>query len=163
MSQGKRNLVFVQFNRNDIRALVATNVGSRGLDFPDVDWSVSIGPPHHLKDYIHRAGRSARNERFGRSLLLLAPNEAVFAARVRDAKIDIKRIELRIEGVDGIRERLNMAVREGHRFVQLAKDAVAAFENGYRSRPPAEGISIDDVDMAEVRLSFGLGPDDYEE
>ena len=40
--------------------------------------------------------------------------------------------------------------------LNLAHEAVFGFENAYKARPASEGIMIDNVDMNEVRESFGL-------
>lgn len=158
MSQSERNIAFVKFNRNETHILLATNLASRGLDFPNVDWSISVGPPDKVKDYVHRAGRTARNEKFGRSLLLLAPNEESFAKRIRKHKITVKKIELEFtqEEIDDIKRRIEQAMASSRQFTDLAIEAALGFENTYQARPPEEGIRFDDVDMNDVRISFGL-------
>ncbi|KAH0786917.1 DEAD-box ATP-dependent RNA helicase 27-like [Histomonas meleagridis] len=159
LSQSERSLAFVKFNRNETHILIATNVASRGLDFPDVDWSISLGPPDRVTDYVHRAGRTARNEKFGQSLLLLAPNEVIFASKVRQKGITIKKIELHLEDVEEMKQMMLNAIEGGRHFTELALEAVLGFENTYRARPAEEGISIDDIDMNDVRISFGLEPE----
>ena len=159
LSQEERNLAFVRFNRDETHTLIATNVAARGLDFPDVDWSISVGPPDRLKDYIHRAGRTARNERRGRALLLLAPTEEIFAEKVKVAQIKVKKIRLELKNVDELKEQIRTALTKGRQFGDLALEAVFGFENTYKARPASEGISFDDVDMNEVRESFGLDPE----
>lgn len=37
-------------------------MAARGLDIPAVDWIVQYDPPDDPKEYIHRAGRTARGE-----------------------------------------------------------------------------------------------------
>ena len=159
LSQEERNLAFVKFNRNETHCLIATNVAARGLDFPDVDWSISVGPPDRLKDYIHRAGRTARNERQGRSLLLLAPNEEIFATKVRESQIKVKKIQLELKNVDDLKEQMRNAMTKGRQFGDLALEALFGFENTYKARPASEGISFDDIDVNDVRESLGLDRD----
>lgn len=161
LNQTERNLAFVKFNRNETHVLFATNVGSRGLDFPDVDWSISVGPPDRVKDYVHRAGRTARNEKFGRSLLLLAPNEEIFAKQVAQHGITIKKIEIAFDksDIDTIKSKIDQVFNSSRQFTELALEAVYGFENTYQARPQEEGININDIDMNEVRLSFGLEPE----
>ena len=55
--------------------LLATNVVARGLNFPSLDWIVQYDPPCETKDYVHRAGRSARAGAAGHALLFLLPSE----------------------------------------------------------------------------------------
>ncbi|VDQ09152.1 unnamed protein product [Trichobilharzia regenti] len=44
-------------------------------DFPSVHWVVQVDCPHHIEDYVHRVGRTARHGHVGRSLLFLLPSE----------------------------------------------------------------------------------------
>ncbi|KAL7451746.1 hypothetical protein ACHAWC_007003 [Mediolabrus comicus] len=55
--------------------LLATDVAARGLNFPQLDWIVQYDPPCETKDYVHRAGRSARAGQAGHALLFLLPSE----------------------------------------------------------------------------------------
>lgn len=75
LHQLKRMDIYNKFR--DVRhcVLLATDVASRGLDFPDVDWVVQLDCPEDPTAYIHRVGRTARQERVGRSLMVLMPNE----------------------------------------------------------------------------------------
>lgn len=161
LNQAERNLAFVKFNRNETHVLFATNVGSRGLDFPDVDWSISLGPPDRVKDYVHRAGRTARNEKSGRSLLLLSPNEEIFARRVSKHGIEIKKIEITFDrsALDAMKGKIGEVMNSSRQFTELALEAAFGFESTYQARPVEEGIKFDDVDMNEVRESFGLEPE----
>lgn len=161
LNQAERNLAFVKFNRNETHVLFATNVGSRGLDFPDVDWSISLGPPDRVKDYVHRAGRTARNEKSGRSLLLLSPNEEIFARRVSKHGIEIKKIEITFDrsALDAMKGKIGQVMNSSRQFTELALEAAFGFESTYQARPVEEGIKFDDVDMNEVRESFGLEPE----
>ena len=55
--------------------LFATDVASRGLDFPSVNWVVQMDCPEDVDAYIHRAGRTARYEDGGEALLMLTVHE----------------------------------------------------------------------------------------
>ena len=52
--------------------LVTTDVGSRGLDIPEVGLIVNYDMPKNPKDYVHRVGRTARAGRGGRSMALVS-------------------------------------------------------------------------------------------
>jgi len=58
--------------------LFATDVAARGLNLPDVDWTVQYDPPSEVSDYVHRVGRVARAGKAGHSLLFLLPSERQF-------------------------------------------------------------------------------------
>ncbi|CAH8865531.1 unnamed protein product [Trichobilharzia szidati] len=77
MNQQKRFQVYDHFaNCPQGSVLLATNLAERGLDFPSVHWVVQVDCPHHIEDYVHRVGRTARHGHVGRSLLFLLPSES---------------------------------------------------------------------------------------
>lgn len=59
-SQPQRTRTLAQFKNSVITVLVATNVAARGLHVDDLDLVVNVDPPTDPKDYLHRAGRTAR-------------------------------------------------------------------------------------------------------
>lgn len=59
-SQPQRTRTLEQFKNGQITVLVATNVAARGLHVDDLDLVVNVDPPTDPKDYVHRAGRTAR-------------------------------------------------------------------------------------------------------
>ena len=75
LSQQKRLEVYTKFATTPHCVLFATDVASRGLDFPNVDWVLQIDAPEDLETYIHRVGRTARFRSKGQALLLLDPEE----------------------------------------------------------------------------------------
>ena len=60
MKQLKRMEVYDSFCRKENAVMFATDIASRGLDFPAVNWVVQLDCPEDANTYIHRAGRTAR-------------------------------------------------------------------------------------------------------
>lgn len=71
----KRSSTLKAFSEDQSGILLATDVAARGLNFPSLDWIVQYDPPCETKDYVHRAGRSARAGKAGHALLFLLPSE----------------------------------------------------------------------------------------
>nr|WP_225839523.1 DEAD/DEAH box helicase [Streptomyces sp. NK08204] len=72
-SQPQRTRTLAQFKNGQITALVATNVAARGLHVDDLDLVVNVDPATDPKDYLHRAGRTARAGRSG-TVVTLVPS-----------------------------------------------------------------------------------------
>ncbi|TAQ85926.1 hypothetical protein B7494_g5737 [Chlorociboria aeruginascens] len=71
--------------------LVCTDVASRGLDLPNVDYIIEYDPPFSADDHLHRVGRTARAGRDGQALIFLLPGDeeeyiSVLASGYRDGK-----------------------------------------------------------------------------
>ncbi|KAK9172050.1 DEAD/DEAH box helicase family protein [Cryptosporidium meleagridis] len=62
----------------DGSVLFCTDIASRGLDFPKIDWVIQLDIPENADTYIHRIGRTARYISKGKSLLFLMANEDYF-------------------------------------------------------------------------------------
>ena len=60
MNKDAKRRVIQQFTRGQIRALVASEAATRGLDFPGCDCVVNMDMPHDASHYVHRAGRTGR-------------------------------------------------------------------------------------------------------
>jgi ATP-dependent RNA helicase DeaD len=75
LGQDVRTIITNKFRTGRIRILVATDVAARGLDFSGVTHVFIF----HLADdpdtYVHRSGRTGRNEREGTVLTLVTQRE----------------------------------------------------------------------------------------
>ncbi|VDD78644.1 unnamed protein product [Mesocestoides corti] len=68
MSQNDRVAALTSFKSSHVRVLIATDLASRGLDFPTVDAVINHNVPIRPKDYVHRVGRTARAGKAGMAL-----------------------------------------------------------------------------------------------
>ncbi|KAM5454854.1 ATP-dependent RNA helicase dbp7 [Microsporum audouinii] len=59
--------------QKDTSVLICTDVASRGLDLPNVDFVIEYDPAFSADDHLHRIGRTARLGRDGRALIFLLP------------------------------------------------------------------------------------------
>jgi ATP-dependent RNA helicase RhlE len=74
-SQGARVRALAEFKSGKLRALVATEVASRGLDIKELPHVVNFELPNVPEDYVHRIGRTARAGASGWAISLVAPDE----------------------------------------------------------------------------------------
>ncbi len=73
LEQIKREEVLNGFKSKRIRILVATDVMSRGIDVKEINMVINYDAPHDAEDYVHRVGRTARNNESGEALTLVNP------------------------------------------------------------------------------------------
>lgn len=96
LHQDRRIAIYEDFLRKSHVVMFATDVASRGLDFPAVNWVLQLDCPEDVSQYIHRAGRSARNKSRGECLLVLTPSEEehMIAALREQLKVDIRCVHI---------------------------------------------------------------------
>ena len=58
--QKKRLRMLMDFQSGDLPVLIGTDVASRGLHVPDVQYVINYDLPQDAEDYVHRIGRTAR-------------------------------------------------------------------------------------------------------
>ena len=76
----------------DPAVLICTDVASRGLDLPNVDFVIEYDPPFSKDDHLHRIGRTARAGRDGRALIFLQPGgEEGYVNILQDGRRDTGR------------------------------------------------------------------------
>ncbi|MFJ5264692.1 DEAD/DEAH box helicase [Streptomyces sp. NPDC088387] len=81
-SQPQRTRTLEQFRNGHLTTLVATNVAARGLHIDDLDLVVNVDPPTDPKDYVHRAGRTARAGESGSVITLVLSGQRREMSRV---------------------------------------------------------------------------------
>lgn len=84
MPQRKRLAMLAKFKQGHSRILIATDVASRGLDIPLVEWVFNFDIPKNPKDYVHRVGRTARAGRGGQSFSFVSQFDAKLLLAVEE-------------------------------------------------------------------------------
>ena len=75
MSQRARSRALDGFRAGRTAVLVATDVAARGIHVDDISVVLQLDPPRDHKDYLHRAGRTARAGATGTVITLAAPHQ----------------------------------------------------------------------------------------
>lgn len=77
LEQREREESLYKFANHSVVTLVSTDLGSRGLDIPDVRNIIHYHLPEGQEEMIHRIGRTARWDAEGRTFFVLGPEEHV--------------------------------------------------------------------------------------
>jgi superfamily II DNA/RNA helicase len=74
-TQAVRTRTLAEFREGRMDVLVATDVAARGIHVDGISLVVHIDPPKDSKDYLHRAGRTARAGETGTVVTLVLPRQ----------------------------------------------------------------------------------------
>ncbi|HED65041.1 MAG TPA: DEAD/DEAH box helicase [Planctomycetes bacterium] len=93
--QASRFRVMSAFRTGEVKALIATDVASRGLDVDHVTHVVNYNVPREIEDYTHRIGRTGRAGRTGQSITFVVPGDGRRWRQLRDGTpFEIRRLEM---------------------------------------------------------------------
>lgn len=94
--QRKRTRTLDSFADGSVNVLVATDIAARGIHVDDISLVVHVDPPTDPKDYLHRAGRTARAGAAGTVVTLVTPEQrAEVAELTRSAGMPVEQHEIR--------------------------------------------------------------------
>ena len=92
MTQGARTRTMADFKDGKVNVLVATDVAARGIHVDNIDLVLNVDPAGDHKDYLHRAGRTARAGESGTVVSLALPHQRRQIFRLmEDAGVDASR------------------------------------------------------------------------
>ena len=119
LQQRQRLRALDAFEKHDDAVLVATDVAARGLDVAGVSLVIHYDVAPTMKLFVHRAGRTARAGRDGRSVSLVGPRDAArhetiveaLGAPFVDTKVDARVVA---EAADRARLAKKLADAERH-------------------------------------------------
>ena len=75
LAQGARTRILAAFKDGLLPVLVATDVAARGIHVDDIGLVLQVDPPGGPKEYLHRAGRTARAGDAGTVVSLVLPHQ----------------------------------------------------------------------------------------
>ena len=75
LEQAARDEVMFRFKSGQTDVLVATDILSRGIDIDDIAIVINYDVPRDAEDYVHRIGRTARADRDGAAITLVAKDD----------------------------------------------------------------------------------------
>jgi superfamily II DNA/RNA helicase len=75
MEQQDRERSLITFRNGTSQVLIATDLASRGIDIPELNFIIHYELPKHHEEFIHRNGRTARVNAKGTAYILKANDE----------------------------------------------------------------------------------------
>jgi ATP-dependent RNA helicase DDX10/DBP4 len=136
--------------------LFCTDIASRGIDFPAVDWVVQYDCPEDVLTYIHRVGRTARYKSKGNSLLFLTPSEAKFSDRVEKRSISLKKLNANPNKALTIQPTLQKLNAENPPIKHLAEKACISYIKSIYLMKDKEVFNFKALNTDKLALSLGL-------
>lgn len=82
LEQTERDEVMFKFKSGQADVLVATDIVARGIDIDDIAMVINYDVPHDSEDYVHRIGRTARADRDGIAITLVAEQDMFYFQQI---------------------------------------------------------------------------------
>jgi superfamily II DNA/RNA helicase len=145
-AQNARNRAIAAFKDGQTPVLVATDVAARGIHVDDVSLVVHVDPPADPKDYLHRAGRTARAGDSGTVVTMVTPPERSEVARltrlagVRATSTEVYEGHAELVRITGARRPSGVPIIEPPKPAQQPRSPRRSGGGGSRSgRPVSSG------------------------
>uniref|UniRef100_A0A2M4ANQ4 ATP-dependent RNA helicase n=1 Tax=Anopheles triannulatus TaxID=58253 RepID=A0A2M4ANQ4_9DIPT len=158
MNQEKRNKIYTEFcGKKTNVCLLATDVASRGLDFPKVNWVVQMDCPEDVAQYIHRAGRTARLNTSGENLLVLLPHEEqAMLESLEGNKIPIKQIRIDERQLFSPLVKIQSMLAQSPELKECAKRAFVAYVKSVALMKNRQVFQLEKLNLDGYAKSLGL-------
>ena len=157
MKQLRRTEMFDAFTKTKNAALFATDIASRGLDFPNVDWVVQVDCPDDVETYVHRVGRTARFRSNGRAMLFLGDGkEQEFLERLKEKGLELNKVRINPDRVASITPRISSAVASSKELKYLAQRAFLFYLKSVFQQADKEVFDVTEHNYELLSKSFGL-------
>ncbi|KAH8927070.1 DEAD-domain-containing protein [Atractiella rhizophila] len=152
--------IYERFLHSSNSCLFATDVASRGLDFPSVDWVVQADCPEDVDTHIHRVGRTARGEgKAGNALLMLTPGEEKgFRKRLEERGMweEMKSIKIKENKVVDVTQKVQGVLFKFPEVKFLAQRAFISYVRSIYLQKDKTVFSLDSLPLEEFAKSLGL-------
>ncbi|MER7776869.1 DEAD/DEAH box helicase, partial [Streptomyces sp. NPDC096191] len=168
MTQGARTRVLEDFKKGYVNALVATDVAARGIHVDGIDLVLNVDPAGDHKDYLHRAGRTARAGRTGTVVSLSLPHQRRQIFRLmEDAGVDATRhiiqggaaFEPEVAEITGARSMTEVQAESAGNAAQQAEREVAQLTKELERAQRRATELREDADRLVARVARERGED----
>ncbi|XP_055303987.1 probable ATP-dependent RNA helicase DDX10 [Sitodiplosis mosellana] len=157
LHQDRRMAIYDEFCRKKNAVLLATDLAARGLDIPAVNWSMQLDAPSDPNEYIHRAGRTARNTAHGESLLVLLPSEEEgMVKELTDRKIPINKIHVDPKKMFTPRAKIEAFLAQNKELKESAQRALINYVKSIALMKNKEIFKVEALNIEAYAQSLGL-------
>ncbi|MFI1419668.1 DEAD/DEAH box helicase, partial [Streptomyces sp. NPDC020731] len=168
MTQGARTRTLADFKDGYVNVLVATDVAARGIHVDGIDLVLNVDPAGDHKDYLHRAGRTARAGRTGTVVSLSLPHQRRQIFRLmEDAGVDATRhiiqggtaFEPEVAEITGARSMTEVQAESAGNAAQQAEREVAQLTKELERVQRRASELRDEADRLLARVARERGED----
>lgn len=155
--QLKRVAIYNDFCKKTEAVLFATDIAARGLDIPAVHWVIQLDCPEDANTYIHRAGRTARYQKNGQSLLVLLPSEEQEMIKaLEEKKIPINRIRVNPQKLGSIQKKLEAFCAQDLEIKQWAQKSIVSYARSVFLQSNKKIFDVNQLPLDAFAQSLGL-------
>lgn len=155
--QLKRVAIYNDFCKKTEAVLFATDIAARGLDIPAVHWVIQLDCPEDANTYIHRAGRTARYQKNGQSLLVLLPSEEQEVIKaLEEKKIPINRIRVNPQKLGSIQKKLEAFCAQDLEIKQWAQKSIVSYARSVFLQSNKKIFDVNQLPLDAFAQSLGL-------
>ncbi|MFH0521862.1 DEAD/DEAH box helicase [Streptomyces sp. M41] len=168
MTQGARTRTLADFKDGYVNVLVATDVAARGIHVDGIDLVLNVDPAGDHKDYLHRAGRTARAGRTGTVVSLSLPHQRRQIFRLmEDAGVDASRhiiqggnaFDPEVAEITGARSMTEVQAESAGNAAQQAEREVAQLTKQLERAQRRAGELREEADRLVARVARERGED----
>ncbi len=162
MLQSERLLNMEDFRLGKVQFLVATDVAARGIDIENISHVINYDLPMEPQNYVHRIGRTARNNKTGTAISFITQNDHKRRNRIEDytnTSFEIRDNETILQTVvnhQSLSELKKKIVRKTKKNNELKKDITKLYFNVGKRKKIAAGnlvgaiCALDDLDGDDI-------------
>ncbi|XP_063413088.1 probable ATP-dependent RNA helicase DDX41 [Mytilus trossulus] len=147
--QEERSRSVDQFKKFEKDVLVATDVASKGLDFPEIQHVINYDMPEDIENYVHRIGRTGRCGKTGIATTFI--NKAVEESVLLDLK------HLLIEAKQKVPLFLANMESENEKFLDIGGEVGCSYCGGLGHRI----TDCPKLEALQTKQAQGIGRRDY--
>eukprot|EP00698_Gefionella_okellyi_P000521 TRINITY_DN10471_c0_g1_i1.p1 TRINITY_DN10471_c0_g1~~TRINITY_DN10471_c0_g1_i1.p1 ORF type:complete len:387 (-),score=104.59 TRINITY_DN10471_c0_g1_i1:14-1174(-) len=153
--QERRLATLQRFTDENACILLATDVASRGLDIPNVEWIVQFDAPQDPAVFVHRVGRTARMGHSGKAVVMLCPEEASYIEFMTSRDVPLLKRTLQ-DDVPSVTDAVFDVITRDRDIMDKGVLAFISYMRAYKEHQCSYIFRMDKLDISSLAMTFGL-------